>query len=106
MPESSHTPQTESFAPPSPAHALSMRYALDQGGALAAEGGALLVVVAFAGGGDLGLDAALLEQEEVELHRLGRGRLVVSGDDQFGDQAGELGVVAREVGGGVLGILA
>src|ERR1700754_2196899 len=88
------------------ADALGVGDALDQGGALAAEGGALLVVAAFAGGGDLGLDAALLEQEEVELHRLGRGRLVVSGDDQFGNQTGELGVLAREVGGGILGVLA
>ena len=80
--------------------------AFDQGGALAAEGGAALVVVGFAGGGNLGLEAALLEQEVVELHRLGRGGLVVGEDDQLGDQAGQLGVLAGKVGGRVLGVLA
>jgi len=63
-------------------HALGVGDPFDQGGALAAEGGAALVVVA--GGGDLGLEAALLEQEEVELHRLGRGGLPV-GDGSPGN---------------------
>src|SRR4051795_10999051 len=101
MPEASHTPQTESCAPLSPADALCVGDALDQGGALAAEDGALLVVVAVAGGGDFGLDAALLEQQEVELHRLGRGGLIMGRDDQFSDQAGELGVLTGQIRGGV-----
>ena len=42
-------------------HALRVGDPLDQGGSLATEGGAALVVVALAGGGDLGLEAALLE---------------------------------------------
>jgi len=50
---------------------LGAGYALDQGGALAAEGGAAFVVVLLSGFGDLGFYAALLEEEEVELHRLG-----------------------------------
>ena len=48
--------------------------AFDQGGSLAAELGAALALPGLAGGGDLGLEAALLEQEEVELHRLGARR--------------------------------
>jgi hypothetical protein len=50
------------------------------------------------------LDAALVQQQEVELHRLARGGLVVGQHHQFGDQPGQLGVVG-EVGcrfGGVL----
>ncbi len=43
-------------------HTLGVGYPLDQGGAFAAEGGAALVVVGIAGGGDLGLEAALLQQ--------------------------------------------
>jgi hypothetical protein len=42
--------------------ALGSRDAFDEGRSLAAELGAALVVVALAGGGDLGLEAALLEQ--------------------------------------------
>src|ERR1044072_6840951 len=60
-----------------PLDPLGAGYALDQGGAFAAEGGATLVVVGLACGGDLALEAALLEQQVVELHRLGRGGLVV-----------------------------
>ena len=40
----------------------------------------------FARRRDLGLEAALLELQEVELHRLGRGGLVVGEHDQLGDQ--------------------
>lgn len=54
-----------------PPDALGARYAFDQGGAVAAEGGAALVLVPFSGGGDLGLEPALLQQEVVELHCLG-----------------------------------
>ena len=68
--------------------------------------GAALVVVGLARRGDLGLEAALLEQEEVELHRLDRGGLVAGEDHQLGDQAGQLVVVVGQVGGEVLGVLA
>ena len=88
------------------ADALGVGDALDQGGALHAQRGTALGVFGLTGGGDLSLDAALFEQQEVELHRIGRGGLVVGGDDQFGDQAGELGVLAGQVGGGVLEVLA
>lgn len=55
----------------SPSHPLGVGYAFDQGGALAAERCAVLGVVGFARFGDLGLEAALLEQQEVKLHRVG-----------------------------------
>src|SRR4029079_11215595 len=77
--------------------ALGVGDSLDQGGAFAAEGGAALVVAALAGGGDLVLEAALVEEEEVELHRFVGGGLLAGHDHQFGDQAGELAVVVREV---------
>ena len=74
----------------------------DQGGALAGEAGASLVVPALARGGDLVFQAALVEEQEVQLHRLLRGGLLAGHHHQFGDQRGEGAVFARQVLGGIL----
>src|SRR6187401_3534988 len=90
----------------SAADPLCVGDAFYQGGAFAAEGSALLVVLAFSGGCDLRLDPPLLEQQEVELHRLRGGRLIVGEDDELRDQSGQLVVVVGQVRGRILEVLA
>src|SRR5438874_4206370 len=69
--------------------------ALDECGALALELDRRVAAGAL-GGVDLVLDAALVELEEVELHRVAAGRLALGAHHELGDERDEIVVVARK----------